>query len=351
MKKLHFWLSLPSGLFITVICLTGAIMVFQQELLEIFNKERYFTGARIQNPLPLDSLVAGTNRQLQNDGIAAVKIYARPDRNIEASLRSGARSYVYINPYTAEITGYYNARSGFFHKVMALHRWLMLPGRETGRLIVGISTLCLIVILITGIIRWWGNRSFQIKRKASAARKIYDLHRILGIYTAILLLVCSLSGLMWSFGWYRQGVAKLFRIETGQTRQLPKETKKEKTSSPESNFSWQNACEAALKEIPDFNYMTLYPDGTVTVLRKAAIHPRATENYRYSPEKNSITLVSGYGANRNHSYMMGWAYVIHAGSWGGAVTRWLTFFAALTGASLPVTGYILYFRRIRRRKK
>lgn len=348
MKKLHFWLSLPSGLFITLICLTGAIMVFQQELLEIFNKERYFTGQNSGNPLPLDNLVATVNTQLQEDTITAVKIYARPGRCLEATLRSGARSYVYINPYTAEITGYYNARSGFFHKVMALHRWLMLPGRETGRLIVGISTLCLIVILITGIIRWWGNRSFQIKRKASAARKIYDLHRIPGIYTAVLLLVCSLSGLMWSFGWYRQGVAQLFRIETGQSS---KETKKEKPVSPESSFSWQNACEAALAGIPDFNYMTLYPDGTVTVFRKGAIHPRATEHYRYAPEKNSITLVSGYGANRNQSYMMGWAYVIHTGSWGGAVTRWLTFFAALTGASLPVTGYILYFRRKLRRKR
>lgn len=347
MKKLHFWLSLPSGLFITLICLTGAIMVFQQELLEIFNKERYFTGERIENPLPLDSLVASTNKQLLNDTITTVKIYAQPDRTLEASLQSGARNYVYINPYTAEITGYYNARSGFFHKVMALHRWLMLPGRETGRLIVGISTLSLIVILITGIARWWVNRSFQIKWKASATRKIYDLHRILGIYTAILLLVCSLSGLMWSFGWYRQGVAKLFRIET---RQSPRETKKEK-QSPESNFSWQKACNAALAGIPDFNYMTLYPNGTVTVLRKGAIHPRATESYRYSPEKNSITLVSGYGANKNQSYMMGWAYVIHVGSWGGAVTRWLTFFAALIGASLPVTGYILYFRRKLRRKK
>lgn len=35
----------------------------------------------------------------------------------------------------------------------------------------------------------------------------------------------------------------------------------------------------------------------------------------------------------------------------GAVTKWLTFVAALIGASLPVTGYILYFRRIRRRRK
>lgn len=347
MKKLHFWLSLPSGLFITLICLTGAMMVFQQELLEIFNKERYFTGQNIGNPLPLDSLVANVNRQLQEDTVTALKVYARPDRCLEATLRSGARSYVYINPYTARITGYYNARSGFFHKVMALHRWLMLPGREAGRMIVGISTLFLIVILLTGIARWWVNRSFQIKWKAGTTRKIYNLHRILGVYTAILLLVCSLSGLMWSFGWYRQGVARLFRIET---RQLPKEIKKEKHSRGEA-FSWQAAYDAALAGIPDFNYMTFTPGGTITVLRKDAIHPRATESYRYSPEKNSIVPEQGYGANRNQSYMMGWAYVIHVGSWGGTLTRWLTFFAALIGTSLPVTGYILYFRRKLRRKK
>ena len=31
-SKLHLWLSVPVGIFITVICLSGAALVFEQEI-------------------------------------------------------------------------------------------------------------------------------------------------------------------------------------------------------------------------------------------------------------------------------------------------------------------------------
>lgn len=36
---------------------------------------------------------------------------------------------------------------------------------------------------------------------------------------------------------------------------------------------------------------------------------------------------------------------LHIGSWGGMLTKIITFVVSLIGASLPITGYLLYFRR------
>ena len=46
----------------------------------------------------------------------------------------------------------------------------------------------------------------------------------------------------------------------------------------------------------------------------------------------------------------GWIYSVHVGSWGGLLTRILWFLAALLGATLPLTGYYLWIKRIGRKR-
>lgn len=354
MKKLHLWLSLPAGLFITVICLTGAILVFQQELLEMFNRERYFvTPPAGSTALHLDTLVARNNRALGGDTIAALKIFPDARRTVEATLSFGARSYVYLNPYTAEITGYYNARAGFFHKAMTLHRWLMLPNREAGRLIVGVSTLFLIGILLSGVVRWARKTTFQIKWKRNWRRKVYDLHRVLGIYVALFLLLCALTGPMWSFGWYRSAVAGLFGMEPAKSeRPAGKEDFQPGQNTPSDlrvihrvSSLWQTAYELTSYASPQAQHITIRSSGGISVLPANAPHPRATDVYQYHKGEGKLALLSRYGEVKNQGFLMGLAYVLHVGSWGGILTRWLTFLAALLGASLPITGYILFLAR------
>ena len=47
-------------------------------------------------------------------------------------------------------------------------------------------------------------------------RFCYDLHVAGGMYTLVLLLVMALTGLSWSFSWYRTGFYKVFGVETTQ---------------------------------------------------------------------------------------------------------------------------------------
>lgn len=45
-------------------------------------------------------------------------------------------------------------------------------------------------------------------------------------------------------------------------------------------------------------------------------------------------------------HLLGGVYMVHTGGWGGMLTRIITFLAALLGATLPLTGYYLWIRRL-----
>ena len=52
--KIHLWLSIPFGIIIAIVCLTGAILVFETEILEFCYPSRYFVKEIKSEPLSPD---------------------------------------------------------------------------------------------------------------------------------------------------------------------------------------------------------------------------------------------------------------------------------------------------------
>ena len=44
-RNIHLYLALVSGLVILINCFTGAVLVFEEELLHAFNKQHYYVQA------------------------------------------------------------------------------------------------------------------------------------------------------------------------------------------------------------------------------------------------------------------------------------------------------------------
>lgn len=358
-KKIHFWLSIPAGIVIILMCLTGAILVFQEEALRAIHPERYKVKVRSIR-LTLDDIVEQANASLANDTITAIQVFNKPERTCIATLSSGQRTHAYLDPYTGEIAGYYNYRKGFFSDVTRLHRWLMFNNNKTGKVITGASAIFFVFILISGIVVWWPRKNafkksfFKVKWNSSHMRRLFDLHRTLGIYVAVVLLLLCLTGLMWSFDWYRQGVASVFNIENstgghGGNRRgdyvhvSGRNGMNEKRTVRNKDW-WQQAFDTAKDCMPDYKSIRIAINGTVTILPDRAPHPRATDTYRFSPNDNKLEPVSLYGEKRDNNYMMTWTYALHTGTWGGIWSKVIMFLSCLIGASLPVTGYMLWLK-------
>ena len=48
--QIHLWLSLPLGILFAVICLTGAILVFENEALQLLNPQADVSSMRKHDP-------------------------------------------------------------------------------------------------------------------------------------------------------------------------------------------------------------------------------------------------------------------------------------------------------------
>ena len=117
--------------------------------------------------------------------------------------------------------------------------------------------------------------------------------------------------------------------------------------SPYTN--WQQVYEQLAEANPDYKQISV-SDGSASVAVPRFGNQRGTDRYKFNPRNGEITETTLYKDLDNSGKIRGWIYSVHVGSWGGMLTRILTFVAALIGASLPLTGYYLWIRKkIKRR--
>ena len=395
-RKLHLWLSVPFGLVMVITCLTGAILVFEDEVTALCNKDVATVEAK-GDPLPFRTLVESVEKSLPDGvSVSSVVVSENPTDAYKINLSKPKGAALYVNQYTGEVTGE-AGRLPFFGIIFRLHRWLLdsNPGNGAvfwGKMIVGASTIAFVVILLTGLVIWWPrNRKmlknrFQIALKKGKNRFWYDLHVAGGFYAMLLLLVMALTGLTWSFEWYRNGAYVLFgageakqtavverkaptRVETpvcsGSCRDctLPvcvKRVEDKNTAVEQSGMerwnvdavtaatkfdSWQKAYENVVTMVPHFETITVSA-GTVSVKVSKYGNMRAADKYMFDKDCGAITSVELYKDSARKGKLSGWFYSLHTGSWGGLLVRVLYFLAALLGATLPITGYYFWIRRL-----
>lgn len=368
--KIHLWLSLPFGIIITIVCLTGAILVFETEIQELCHPSYYFVKEVIGEPLPPDSLLKSASRQLHDSiQVNGIRIFSDPERTYQLVL-PGKKAAAFINPYTAEITGIDDGQ-GFFMQTMRLHRWLLDAYKRDGsfslgKAVVGYSTLALAFILISGLVIWFPrNRKIlsnrlKIKAKGGLHRFFYDLHISGGFYAALLLLVLTLTGLTWSFGWYRNAFYTVFGVETTQTHEQESDKKKlkEKSSGERRErqqksvdyTQWAEVLSTLQNRYPSFNTITIQ-DGSATVATANYGNTRGSDRYTFNPTNGEITESQLYKDLPKSGKIRGWIYAVHAGTWGGITTKVLSCSVSFLGAVFAITGYYFWIKKKLRRSK
>ena len=223
-RNIHLWLSVPFGILITLICFSGAALVFEKEVMELCHRELYFVKKVEAAPLPMEQLMTKVAATLPDSvSVTGVNISSDPERAYQVTLSKPRRASMYVDQYTGEITGKYE-RAPFFNFMFRMHRWLLDSMKQDGgifwgKMIVGTSTLMFVFVLISGVVVWWPRtrkalkNSLKIVANKGWRRFWYDLHVAGGMYALVFLLAMALTGLTWSFQWYRTGFYKTFGVE------------------------------------------------------------------------------------------------------------------------------------------
>lgn len=363
--QIHLVLSIPFGLVIMTVCLTGAALVFEKEITEVFRRDLYTVDRLTEKTLPLEVLAAQVADTLPDSvSVAGITVFSDPRKTYQVNLSKPRRASIFIDPYTGEIKGRHE-RPAFFTCMFKLHRWLldsMKPGETifVGKQIVGISTLIFVVILLSGVAVWIPRTRKALRNRLKIAlnkgwrRFGYDLHVAGGLYAAILLLGMALTGLTWSFPWYRTAFYALFGVETKHSHPStpPDPSKRPSQRQKEPLFGcWEQAYEQVSGLHPDFRELTV-SEKTVSVSKDRWGNQRASDRYTFDPATGKITGETLYQDQEASGKIRGWIYSVHVGSWGGLTTRILSFLASLVGGLLPLTGYYLWIKkRFRKRTK
>lgn len=376
-RNIHLWLSVPFEILITLICFSGAALVFEKEVMELCHRELYFVKKVEAAPLPMEQLMTKVAATLPDSvSVTGVNISSDPERAYQVTLSKPRRASMYVDQYTGEITGKYE-RAPFFNFMFRMHRWLLDSMKQDGgifwgKMIVGTSTLMFVFVLISGVVVWWPRtrkalkNSLKIVANKGWRRFWYDLHVAGGMYALVFLLAMALTGLTWSFQWYRTGFYKTFGVEVqpsmGHGNAAANATAKggKRDGKPEGRegrgahryspyTNWQQVYEQLAEANPDYKQISV-SDGSASVAVPRFGNQRGTDRYKFNPRNGEITETTLYKDLDNSGKIRGWIYSVHVGSWGGMLTRILTFVAALIGASLPLTGYYLWIRKkIKRR--
>lgn len=397
LNDIHLWIGLTSGIVVLLICLSGTIYVFNTEIRELASPELYkVSRAADARRLPIEKLIADAAGQTGGK-VISIKIPADPEsayvltvKNLEKAEDQGlekakngvkekptapSRGVQYlIDPYSGKILGSSaekNKVTEFMQLMFSLHRWLLLdrieepifgelPNRKLGSYISGTATILFTLGVITGIIIWFPQKirnwkqGLKVNWKASWKRVNHDLHNSLGFYSCLLLLLMGITGPQWSFSWYREALRKSLGTYEQEGTSKPELPKSQVQSENPHTLLLDSFIVAADKNLNYRGNLTIsFPaDSTDIVLlsktRTGFFAPAAADKIYVDQYSAKVLKSDIFSLKPFNERVSGSIKAIHVGDVYGTFSKILYFLACLVATSLPVTGTLIWFNKMKK---
>lgn len=394
---IHLWLGIASGLILFIVCLTGTIYTFKDEITRFLNREVYHVVPKAgQQLIPVDQLIAQISRETKSR-VTAVTIPNNPQEawtfatqpvKIKKELakkprqdrkegksgegkagghgRNRGTNYL-VNPYTGEIQGTtQHASSQFFLIMMQAHRWLLIEG-GVGKMIVGVATLIFLILEISGLVLWAPAKWKQMKKwkmwkpgftiKTSNWKRFnHDLHNTLGFYSFILLTIMALTGLCWSFEWYRDGVSNVMgaKVFGGRNEKFPGSELKGQNRRSLEIADYIALANAQLSYKGDVRISLPADEAASAVVYKnktGFFAPAATDKVVIDQYSGELIKVDRFGDKPLNERIVASIKPLHLGDIYGTFSKILYFIGCLIATSLPVTGTIIWINKLKKKSK
>jgi uncharacterized iron-regulated membrane protein len=361
--KIHLWLGLSSGLVVFVIAITGCLYAFQDEIQNLTQPYR-FVEHEERPVLPPSRLKAIAEKELPGKSIHAV-LYAKPGNAAQVIFYSIEPEYyylVYLNPFSGEVLKVKNAQAGFFPFILDGHFYFWLP-KEVGQPFVATATLVFLVMVVSGLVLWWpknrkaSKQRFSIRFNARWRRKNYDLHNVLGFYISWVAIIFAATGLVWGFEWFGNAYYKMAGGEKSLVyAEPPSDTTQLIHEEPPAIDRIYTRMRLAH---PTAEVLEVHIPATAASSIEVSINPELgtywKTDYRYFDQYTLQELSVGhiYGRFNEASApdkLLRMNYDLHTGAVFGLAGKVFAFFAGLLIASLPVTGFCIWWGRRQKEK-
>ena len=363
--KVHLWLGFTSGIIVFIIAITGCLYAFQAEISALTGKAYRHVAAQNAPYLPPTQLKGIAERHLPGKHLHSVQYGARNEAVAATfyNFEEGNEYYytMYANPYSGQVLKVKNMDRDFFRVVLLGHYYLWLP-TAVGQRITIYATIIFVVMMITGIIMWWprnkaaAKQRFSIKWNAAWRRKNYDLHNVFGFYTTWVVIFMAITGLI--FGWQLLANA-IYKTAGGKKSLTYQEPLSDTTKIAQAALLpvdqlWRQM----QQEHKDAETIEMHFPGTDKSAIEVAVNTDADTywktDYRffdqYTLKELPVQHIYGrFKDAKGADKLLRMNYDIHVGAIWGLPGKILAFFASLIAASLPITGFMVWWGR--RKKK
>lgn len=373
--QIHWFLGITAGIVLALVGVTGGLLSFEDELLKAWNPGVMSVEAR-GKPLSPDALVARIREQRPDDRIQSLTIaraatdparvgFAPAKGTAAGPGGRGPRGEShYVDPYSGQLLGKPRGE-GFFRTTMQLHRWLAMD--DVGKQIVAFSTVALIFFCLSGLYLRWPRRWRSLRTwlaldwKQKGRNFLWHLHSVVGTWLLIAYLIMSLTGLWWSYGWYRDAVNRWADMPSQQQARgegpraggKPSEGgEQRKATEVDVAAAWT----AFQQQVPAWSTATLqWPrdggDVQFRYLDATPAHERANNTLALDPVTLAVVKHERYDDRPWKQKIAGSMFALHRGSFFGIPGVIIFMIASLLMPLFAITGWMLYLERRKRQRE
>lgn len=344
---LHLWLGLGLGLYMSLLGLTGAVLVWKAPLERALYPQLFVAAP--------DALLAPPSRFMEAVHLARpearinrIHLPEEPGNTVEVRFTSGDETYfAYLDPQSARLRGIVTAQATLTGWILELHASLLL---KNGRLLNTIGAVGGCLVLLSGLWLWWPSlrrfgsdlkQRLSIKRGASTRRLIHDLHNVFGIYSLALLL------LLFSTGAALLDLSEPLKNLVYRVTNTPLDPELAPlTPTSRAPQSVDALFQAADKALPNSKTTHLFPPKKSGAAFRAVVRdPRSAEHsgiaqISVDPATGRVVQIIDERQPTGGKKILALITPLHYAELGGFVMRLLYTFAGLMPTALFLTGFL-----------
>ena len=347
--QLHLWTGIVAGLYLFVVCVTGAALMFRIDMQRAAHPALFTAGA---GPSAHPATVLEQVRDaFPADEVSFVEAPSRLRPVYLAYLRRGNDfPAVLVDPSSGRVLGEV-PQHGAIRTLQELH-FDLLAGRK-GRIANGIGAVLLLILSLTGVVIWWPGvanwrRSLKVRWTRNVRRVSWDLHSATGFWTVVLIAMWAVTGIYFAFpAQFRETVNWLSPL----TVVVPPASAPLASSVPRP--SWRELVARAQQARPGEHVARMVPPADakaafVVMFSKEMPLPggRADLTAVYLDQYTGAVLKSPDVRRSAGDVVMDWAGWLHVGGFGGNGVRIAWFVLGLAPPLLFITGFTMWWTRV-----
>lgn len=361
--KVHLWLGLSSGLIVVFLGITGCILAFENEIRRATEPYQFVSVEEKAFLLP-SVLKATAEKHLDGKKVNGIEYREKGMSALAYYYDSLNYTQIALNPYSGAVLKVKDMNRDFFRVVLDGHFYLWLP-EHIGQPIVASATLIFLIMMITGLVLWWPRNKaakkqrFSVKWNARWRRVNYDLHNVLGFYMTWVAVFLAITGLVWGFEWFAKSL--YWATSGGKTLEEHVNPTSDTTLSKNNTLVVADKLWLEMKQKSSDNESVAiyYPLTPIDPLEVGVNHRPGTY---YNADFIHYDQYSGKELAAPGVYEKPFKeatiadkiarmnYDIHVGAVLGLPGKIIAFLASLIAASLPVTGFYIWWGRKKKAK-